>query len=42
MSTRDQGALDATILTQPCISGVAPKYRRYTESKRKPRACRGY
>ena len=25
--SRDQGALDATILTQPCISRVAPKYR---------------
>ena len=25
--SRDQGALDATILTQPCISRVAPNYR---------------
>jgi hypothetical protein len=38
--SRDQDVLDATILTRPCIGRVAPKYRRYTESKRKPQACR--
>jgi hypothetical protein len=40
MRSRDQGALDAPILSQGSISRAAPKYRRYIGAGRKRRCVK--